>query len=356
MSAIAAVPSAIRPLHRPTSMNALSLSSGDLTADRRADYARMLFETGDVDAACDLMRQALDLTPAWAAGWFARGRYEEKSGRLDRAAECYAHVLRLSGEDIFGAELRLAAIGRALAPATPPTAYVERLFDDYAERFDRALVEELNYSIPEKLSRLVLNHAAGRFARAIDLGCGTGLLGERLRAHVSFLSGYDLSRGMLAKAAEKGIYDHLAQADLARACETGGVPPPATPDRAADLVTAADVLMYFGDLAPVFAAAATLAAPGGYFAFSVEAGEDEAGWQLRSTLRFAHGEAHVRALCRENGFEIVATEKGPIRSDGGAAVVGLLVLARRHHVRMEDVPMLQAPLAEVTPEIPAALQ
>ena len=62
-----------------------------------------------------------------------------------------------------------------------------------------------------------------RFADVADLGCGTGLFGERIRARADRLEGFDLSANMLAKAQEKGLYDHLAQADLSLPPETSGL-------------------------------------------------------------------------------------------------------------------------------------
>ena len=98
-----------------------------------------------------------------------------------------------------------------------------QLFDDYADRFDKALVEKLDYSVPEKLAALIAAHAGNdRFAHVIDLGCGTGLFGERIRDKADHLEGFDLSANMLAKAEDKGIYDRLAQADLSLPPETLG--------------------------------------------------------------------------------------------------------------------------------------
>lgn len=313
-----------------------TFSSGDLTADRRADYARMLVDSGDPAAAAELMAQALDLVPNWAAGWFSLGILREKAGDAEGAAVAFRNTLEVAEEDVFGAEMRLAALGRAALPEAPPAAYVEKLFDDYAERFDAALVEGLGYSIPEKLTTLLFAEAPVTFASAIDLGCGTGLIGERLRSKVSHLAGYDISRGMLAKAAEKGIYDRLAQADLLLEAAAGGVPQLRPDESGADLVTAGDVLMYFGNLDPVFATAVAITAPGGYFAFSVEDGAEDAEWQLRPSLRFAHGERYVLRLAAEHGFEVIATERTPIRRDGAETIIGLLVVARRLGRTVDD--------------------
>ena len=43
-----------------------------------------------------------------------------------------------------------------------------------------------------------------RFASALDLGCGTGLMGEALRERIDHLTGVDLSAAMIAKARERG--------------------------------------------------------------------------------------------------------------------------------------------------------
>jgi predicted TPR repeat methyltransferase len=309
-------------------MTRQNFSSGDLIADRRADYARMMAEAGDHRAAADLMRQALELAPDWAAGWFALASHCEKTGDAQDAIEAYARTLALSPDDVYGAQMKLAALGSMPPPAAPPRDYVERLFDDYAERFEAALVERLNYRIPELLSRMIFRNCDERFRRAVDLGCGTGLLGEHLRDRVSRLEGYDLSRNMLAKAAEKQIYDHLGQADLVAPCDRGGLPAPKADGERADLLTAADVFMYFGDLDPVFANVAAIARPGAFFAFSVEKGGEDEGWVLQPSLRYRHGPGYVRALCARHGLVVVATETAVIRKDGDRDIVGLLTLAR----------------------------
>ncbi|MBB3916339.1 class I SAM-dependent DNA methyltransferase [Rhizobium fabae] len=303
------------------------LSSGDVIADRRADYARMLEEGGEPEAAAELMEQALELAPAWAAGWFRLATYREKAGGGEAAIEAYRRTLALDPDDIFGAALKLALLGDGAIPDRPPSRYVERLFDDYADRFESALVEKLDYSVPQKLAALVAS--TGRhYECAVDLGCGTGLLGPEIRADVGRLEGFDLSQNMLAKAAEKQVYDSLAQADLSLTPDLSGVFADAARHRA-DLVTAADVLMYLGNLESVFAILGELAASGADIAFSVEdAGESE-GFHLAPSLRYAHSEAYVRMLLARHGLEVLKIVKTIIRKDGGKPVSGILFLARK---------------------------
>lgn len=311
-------------------MTSPHFSSGDLIADRRADYARMFAESGEFAEAAELMEQALEQVPGWAAGWFRLAEYAEKSGRRETAAVALEKVVALDPSDIFGASLKLAVLGAAQMPAAPPTPYVERLFDDYADRFDTALVEKLGYTVPRTLARLILEHAGkdARFGVACDIGCGTGLFGVELRAQAGRLEGFDLSAGMLAKAQEKAVYDRLAQADLSLPAEASGLFSDA-PEARADLVGAADVLMYLGDLAEVFPSAARLARPGGLFAFSVEDGGEGDAPLLRPSLRYAHPQAFIRRKMAESGFDLLAMEKSVIRRDAGQPVHGLLFLARR---------------------------
>lgn len=302
-------------------------SSGDALADRRVDYARMLAESGDLQAATELVEQALELAPDWAAGWFRLGEYREANHVLEGAIAAYRQALRLDGEDVFGARLKLALLGAADVPDQPPSRYVESLFDEYAERFDAALVEKLDYSVPGKLADMVAGQ--GPFERTVDLGCGTGLFGVEIRAATRGLEGFDLSANMLAKAEQKRIYDHLAQADLSLAAEQSGLFASGFPPHRADLVTAADVMMYLGSLETVFPLVLDLLLPGGYFAFSVEDASADEGFELRESMRYAHSEAYVRDLLSRHGLKVLAMVRTDIRLDRGEPVFGMLFLSQK---------------------------
>ncbi len=307
------------------------LSSGDVIADRRADYAKMLAESGEPASAAELMEQALELVPRWAAGWFTLAAYREKAGDVPGAIAALDEVLVLDEGDVFGARLKLAVLGGADVPERPPSLYVERLFDDYADRFETSLVEKLGYSVPGKLAALITGTAdiPKHFRLAVDLGCGTGLLGPEIRASVDRLEGYDLSKGMLAKAAEKHVYDHLGQADLSLEPEQSGVFDPDMALSRADLITAADVLMYLGNLHAVMAIVQMLSSDGAVFAFSVEDAQQADGYVLRDSLRFAHSEVYVREILAEHGFAVQDLARSIIRMDGGKPIHGILFIARK---------------------------
>src|SRR5262249_58428588 len=75
----------------------------------------------------------------------------------------------------------------------------------------------LNYRAPELLFRAVETaHATARmkFGSVLDLGCGTGLAALPFRPFGDWMVGVDLSRGMLAQARAKGLYDRLVESEI----------------------------------------------------------------------------------------------------------------------------------------------
>jgi predicted TPR repeat methyltransferase len=306
------------------------LSSGDATADRRADYAKMLAEGGEPASAAELMEQALEVVPEWAAGWFGLADYRDKAGNAEGATAALRHLLALDSDDMFGAGLKLALRGAIDIPDQPPSRYIERMFDDYAERFDKSLIEKLGYAVPRKLAELIVETQgqAGNFRLAVDLGCGTGLLGAELTGRVDRLEGFDLSQKMLAKAAEKRIYQHLAPADLSLPPATSGLFGDDLASHRADLIAAADVFIYLGNLDAVFANVKELAAPGAVFAFSVEDAQEAVRPRLGLSLRYAHSQDYIVATCRKYGMSIERSEPTVMRMDAGKPVHGILFLAR----------------------------
>lgn len=301
-------------------MKPLSASSGDPLADRRADYAEALFSSHDFVDAAELMLGALELAPGWALGWFRLGEMQEAAGNLEAAAEAWEMSLKLEPADRPGAALKLALIGRAPAKTAPPSAFVETLFDQYAGSFDEALVKKLGYRVPELLADAIAARGVRRFALAFDLGCGTGLMGERLRPSVDRLEGFDISSGMLRKARAKGVYDRLEKADLQHFSYDGPKP---------DLVTAADVFMYVGALDGIVHAVAGLLAPDGLFAFSVEKLDGDGDFALQPSRRFAHSPAYVRDVLCADGLSLLSLEERTIRQDRGAPITGLIAVAGR---------------------------
>jgi predicted TPR repeat methyltransferase len=271
------------------------LASSDLIAERRFAYAKAAAADADWSAAADLLEQVLERAPHWAAASFALGEARERVGDVEGAAEAFRSTLAADPSDAQGAAARLALIGRGGAPVALPEVYLTRLFNDYAPRFDAHLTGDLAYRGPALVVDALDWAAPGRrFAAALDIGCGTGLMGQALRGRVDRLTGVDLSPGMVAKARERGLY-HALEAGEATAFLIRSAP------GAFDCILAADALCYFGDLRPVFSAAGRALAKTGFLAFSVETFEGD-GYRLERTSalltrRVTSKRAPARRLC-----------------------------------------------------------
>jgi predicted TPR repeat methyltransferase len=304
-------------------------SSGDLLADRRYAYAKGAFDDGDHAAAADLAAQAIELVPGFAPAHALLGRARAALGARGEAVAALKHALELEPGDALGVRIDLARLD-ALEPAEAISdGYVRALFDDYASGFDRHLVKKLGYRGPEMLAEALERAALKRFRpfafdAVLDLGCGTGLMGQALAGRFRRMEGVDLSPRMLVQAEKTRLYERLHERELVAFLEerAGGE---------ADLIVAADVFVYLAALDRAFGAAHRVLERGGFLAFTVQAPGDQGsnGFELGEDARYAHGEAYLRRLADETGFAPVLVESVSTRHDRGVPVPGFLVVLER---------------------------
>jgi predicted TPR repeat methyltransferase len=303
---------------------AAAASSGDLKADRRFLYAEASAAEGDHAAAAELLEQCLEIAPDWAPAWFALGAARERLGQIEAAVTAYHRGLAGDSQDVLGASLALARLGAAQVPQSAAPAYVARLFDQYAPRFDEHLIDGLGYRAPALLRDAVAEVCARanrpmHFARALDLGCGTGLAGAAFRDCVEHLEGVDLSAGMIAQARTKGIYDALYLGDV-----LDHLRPLA--DGSFDLILAADVLVYMGDLVPLFRDVARVLASGGLFAFTAERYSGDR-YAIGNDTRYAHSSSYIEESAGEAGLRLHLLRAASTRQNKGAEVPGIVGVA-----------------------------
>ncbi len=300
------------------------VSSGDLIADRRFEFAKEFEKRGDLAGAADLYAQAVEVAPDFASAWFALGEVKARLGDNAAAVDAFRRALAAEPEDRHGATVQLA---RLTGEATQmPVGYVRALFDQYARHYDLSLLEGLDYRGPQLLFDAVMAActALGRvpwFGRALDLGCGTGLAGAVFAPRVDSLVGVDLSAAMIEQARRTGRYHQLDVADVSGFLASEN-------ERSASLVIAADALPYCSDLAPLAGAVARVLDDGGLFAFTVETHEGN-GVLLRETMRYAHGEDHVRAALADAGLDVVSLTAASSRREKSIPVPGLVVVAAK---------------------------
>jgi predicted TPR repeat methyltransferase len=281
----------------------------------------LLKALGVLDAAEASYRRALELEPERAAFHIELGKLLADRGRMAEAEAAFRRALELEPDNAV-ARHHYAACSGAELPERASDDYIRQMFDEFSGSFDRVL-GSLEYGGPQQTASALaaLFPAPKGDLHVLDVGCGTGLCGPVARPYAARLTGVDLSAGMLAKARERGVYDALAEAEV--------VDYMARHPTSFDLIVCADTLMYFGELAPFFGAAAKALKPGGHLVVTMEKldGGSDARFRLHHHGRYAHTEPYMEGALAAAGFAIRAVEPVMVRKELGEPVPGMLVTA-----------------------------
>jgi predicted TPR repeat methyltransferase len=288
----------------------------------RGDCLRRLGKPAEAAAS---YRRALELAPGRASVWCVLGEVCVQLGERESAIAAFRSSREIDPSDPGGATVWLMRL-RAEELSEMPQAYVRALFDQYAPKFETALVDGLDYRGHSLLYEAVLSarRALAKpaiFKRAVDLGCGTGLVAAAFAKSVDHFIGVDLSPGMIEKARATGLYAELRKADMLEALRT-------SPDSSADLILSADALIYIADLRPVMKEAERVLTPGGVLAFTLERHEGD-GVVMGEAMRYAHSTSYVHASVQAAGLTLSKLEERSARNEKGTPVPGLLVVAEK---------------------------
>jgi predicted TPR repeat methyltransferase len=286
------------------------------------NLGNILVELKRDNEAADMYTQAMRLRPYDAESYLRLSRALYGLKREQEALEVYEKWLEIEPDSCEAQHMLAAASGRTV-PRRASDAYVQHIFDRFADSFDGVL-ENLQYRAPQLLVDLVAKSMGSGQGKldVLDAGCGTGLCGPLLKAWSHRLVGVDLSPKMVEKARLREVYDHLVVGELTAYLSTHSA--------AYDLVIAADTLCYFGDLTAVITAAAACLRPGGRFGFTLEEVADSDapdGYRLQFHGRYGHPESYVRRVMAGASLEPVSIEQAVLRLERREPVPGLVVMA-----------------------------
>lgn len=222
------------------------------------------------------------------------------------------------------AQHMLASLNNVPSADTPPPEYVASLFDQYASYYNHHVKNELKYVVPELLRQEISNFITPFTQpwQVLDLGCGTGLCGVYFRDLAKFSVGVDLSAQMLDQAKALGAYDALCCCNIVETI-------PGLGQERFDLILAADVLVYLGALEIVFENIASALKAEALFAFSIEEQEHSNQFVLQTTGRYAHSQAYIANLARQNNMHIETNQSITPRMQADEAISGRLYVLRK---------------------------
>ncbi len=271
--------------------------------------------------AITYLKKAIEIKADYFAALNNLGTVYLKIEDLANAIENYQAALTLQPKNEEIAYI-LSALKQENSPEQPPKDYIEHLFDQYAPHFDQHLIEHLKYGTPKLLHEAVLSEIQDNSQprMVLDLGCGTGLTGLLFKDIASRLIGVDLSREMIALLEKKNIYDELIVGDLRKTLHD---------HKNNDIIIAADVLPYFGELSALFHDVSEALSPNGLFAFTIEiAPSNIPTYSLQTSIRYAHSPEYIKILAAQENLTILSQNEITLRLQRNKPLRGLLFVLK----------------------------
>jgi len=291
-------------------------SFGDAIAIK-PDFAEAFFNRGlalqqltpqhdaTLDEAISMFDKACQLLPEGPGQHLRHAGALAKAKRFKEAEAAARRALAADPIDSMGAQMFLAGLGAEPMPDRISDAMLQTLYTARALTWDSK--ENAHYQGAALVGNALVGMQRLDSIDILDAGCGTGLVGTLVRAHVRRLDGVDMSQPMLDRAQEKGVYDTLFCGDMIAFLKQG-------PEKY-DAVLSAATLIHFGSLSLIFEAAAIALRKNGLFIFTVFPNEkDSTGFAVDHLDGMAqggcyvHGRDYLVALAAETGFKVESME------------------------------------------------
>ncbi len=291
-------------------------------AELQGHLAEAYLEQSQTQQAIEQYIKALQLQPDRAEWEHNLAVLYLREHNLELAKQHFTRTLLLQPNNTT-AQHMLNALNSTKASTAAPAEYVRDLFDQYAPHYNQQMTQKLQYKAPA-----LLRQAVGRFITSstkqlnvLDLGCGTGLCGVYFRDLAGWLVGVDISNAMLQQANSLQGYDALCCCDILQTI-------PGLNRHIFDLIIAADVFVYIGDLEPLFVLLVSALRTNGKIAFTVEQCANTDDYQLQATGRFAHNDRYIRQLCSKHNVEILVANQIVPRTQNNTEIQGLLYVVQ----------------------------
>ena len=306
----------------------------------------ILFHLGKINEAVKVLEKAIELKPNYPEAYHNLGHVLSNLGKLVEAEKCYKKAIELKPNypeaflNLGHAQLAQNKLEEAkknfkkaieIKPNLPeanhflsaitgqttktaPRGYVENLFDNYAQNFENSLINKFEYNIPKEIKEIILrNDPEQRLGSVLDLGCGTGLIGDEINKYCSNLEGIDVSKDMLKQAEKKKIYNKLKQIDIIEYLSNE--------DLNFDYFISADVFIYVGELTEIFKLIKSRNKSNGKFVFSTEHNEKE-GFTLEKSGRYSHSKKYIEKLCKKFDYKLSYFNKTNLRKSQNKFIIG----------------------------------
>ena len=239
-----------------------------------------------------------------------------KIGDEIQATAFYKKLMKIDPKNISAKYLVSALSGESVS--STPNEYVQTVFDNYSESYEQSLVNELSYSVPSQLRETfdLTFPKTYQIKNCLDLGCGSGLAAMEFSDICDSFLGVDLSEKMLQLASSKDIYRSLFATDIESFLNQN--------EELFDLILAADVFTYVGELRAIFDKLTNCATDSCIFCFSTELLKSGETFELQKSGRFAYTREYITQTAQNTGWQIVNTKAIGLRKERGQWIDGII--------------------------------
>ncbi len=263
------------------------------------NLAVIIKETGDYQEALGLFFAAKNIEPenAYVDVNILESLVLLACDNFDDAKSISKNWLKHYPDNIYAKHL----VARFEGKTADDEVFNQKFFDEFSDNYE-AVLKKINYNLPN----LVCEVFSDIKGRVLDLGCGSGLLGEKIKNAKNYLIGVDVSQKMLRLAKEKKCYDELSCIDAKSYLQS---------NNDFDYVFALDVFCYLSDLSDIVNALKNKK-----FLFSVEKGGGK-DFELQINGRYKHSLQYIKSLLGDLSYEI---KEVVLRVEDGKDVRGLV--------------------------------
>src|SRR6266699_5748647 len=167
--------------------------------------AKRLKQSNKVQTAYLCVKRAVELKPDDWDAWYDFGELAQCVGRRAEALAAYQKYFDAHPEDAEIEHLLMALRDDTPPPRSSDRA-IQQIYKGFAASYEARMLEDLKYQGPERLAEGITSviWEAGGLA-VLDLGCGSGLAGMRLKKWAGQMVGVDLAPQMIELAAKRNI-------------------------------------------------------------------------------------------------------------------------------------------------------
>ncbi len=266
------------------------------------------------------LQKAIRICPDFYDAIYAMAKCYRKMKNEKKMLE-YLHRTLAKLPEHAGANHLLASVNKETS-SKYSSEYAEDLFDRYADHFEDHLLSSLKYQVPSIIKEKLKSLNPSKNSKILDLGCGTGLIGKTIVDIFPNLVGVDISANMIEETRKKEIYTTLHINDIHDFLLKNV--------QEFDLIIAADVFIYIGDLETVFSSVRKCLNANGYFIFTIELFTEinKENYQLAKSGRFSHSMKYIESLCKDIGFEVIDKEEIILRQENKIGQKGAIFTLR----------------------------